>query len=61
MTDRDPAGLAEVRLPKGRYDVIIWKAGYEAPATALEIDEDSTIAVEVTKLPEENPDDVWKM
>jgi hypothetical protein len=57
----DPAGLAEVRLPKGKYDVIVWKAGYEAPATALEVDADATIAVEVLKLPEENPDDVWKM
>jgi hypothetical protein len=57
----DSSGLAEVMLPKGTFDLNVWKAGYEAPATTLDIDADATVEVAVAALPEENPDAAWLM
>jgi hypothetical protein len=54
-----PSGLAEVMMPTGRYDLQIWKAGYEAPARPVEIDADLAVEIEATALPEENPDAAW--
>jgi methionine-rich copper-binding protein CopC len=57
----DTSGLAEIMLPKGTFDLNVWKAGYEAPATTLDIDADATVEVVVAALPEENPDAAWLM
>jgi hypothetical protein len=54
-----PSGLAEVMMPTGRYDLHIWKAGYEAPARLVEIDADLAVEIEAAALPEENPDAAW--
>jgi hypothetical protein len=56
-----PSGLAEIMMPKGTYDLNVWKAGYEAPATSVTIDADVAIEVEVAAMPEENPDAAWQM
>jgi hypothetical protein len=55
------AGIAEVMLPKGSYDLNVWKAGYEAPATAITVDADLAVDITLTPLPAENPDDLWQM
>jgi hypothetical protein len=55
------SGLAELMLPKGFYDLDVWKSGYEAPTTPIAIDADLTVEVVVTAVPEENPDAVWRM
>jgi hypothetical protein len=57
----DHAGLAEVDLPAGVYDLGVWKVGYEAPGRTVELNGDVTVAIEVLRLPEENPDDAWMM
>jgi hypothetical protein len=57
----DPAGMAEVAMPKGTYDLTVWKVGYEAPGTIVDIDEDVTVQVEVAIVPPENPDAPWIM
>ena len=57
----DGAGLAAVRMPKGRYELVVWKAGYQAPAVALEIDTDAFVEVEALAQPEEDADARWKM
>jgi hypothetical protein len=57
----DGAGLAQVRMPKGRYELIVWKAGYDAPAMPLAIDADTFVEVEARAQPEEDPDARWKM
>jgi hypothetical protein len=57
----DESGLAEIMMPKGTYDLNVWKAGYEAPARAVAIDADVTVEIEVAALPEENPDAAWQM
>jgi hypothetical protein len=34
-------------LPKGAYDLDVWKSGYEAPTTPIAIDADLTIEVAI--------------
>ncbi|HEY6257644.1 MAG TPA: carboxypeptidase-like regulatory domain-containing protein [Xanthobacteraceae bacterium] len=57
----DPSGHAEVAMPKGTYDLTVWKVGYEAPGQIVDIREDATIQVEVVIVPPENPDAAWIM
>jgi hypothetical protein len=56
-----PLGLAEVMMPTGRYDLQIWKAGYEAPARPVDINADLAVEIEAVVLPEEDPDAAWTM
>jgi hypothetical protein len=48
-------------MPKGTYDVWVWKVGYEAPASSVTIDADAAVEVAVAVVPEENPDAAWQM
>jgi hypothetical protein len=57
----EPSGLAELRIAGGAYELHVWKAGYEAPPTALDIRGDMVVQVEATAVPEEDPDARWKM
>ncbi|MEA2905654.1 MAG: hypothetical protein QOI12_3041 [Alphaproteobacteria bacterium] len=57
----NPGGLAQVAMPKGTFDLAIWKVGYEAPVRTVVIEDDMTVEVEVLTLPEEDPDAVWTM
>jgi hypothetical protein len=56
-----PSGLAEVDVPKGVYELAIWKAGYEAPTRTVSLDKNMLVEVEVFRLPEEDPDAAWLM
>jgi hypothetical protein len=53
------AGLAEIRLPKGRYELNVWKAGYEIQPTTLDLDKDASVELEALVVPEEDPDAFW--
>ena len=55
------SGFAELMVPKGTYDLNVWKSGYEAPRTTVTIDADLAVEVAIAPLPEENPDAVWQM
>jgi len=55
------SGLAELMLPKGSYDLDVWKSGYEAPTTPVMVDADLAVEIAITALPEENPDAAWLM
>jgi len=55
------SGLAEIMMPKGTYDLNVWKPGYEAPARTVAIDADLTVEIAVAAMPEENPDAAWLM
>lgn len=55
------SGLAEIALPKGRYELHLWKVGFEAPPRPLEIDADAFVEIEALVVPEEDPDARWKM
>jgi hypothetical protein len=56
----DASGTAVLRVCKGDYQLHIWKVGYDAPATAVTVNDDTTIQVDAVVLPEENADRAWK-
>jgi hypothetical protein len=56
-----PLGLAEVPISGGRHVLNVWKAGFEAPATPLDIHADTNVQVGLVPIPEEDPDARWKM
>jgi len=55
----DASGVAAVKLAKGRYELIVWKTGYDAPVTPLTIDADAVAQIDVRALPQADPDAVW--
>jgi hypothetical protein len=57
----DPTGHAEVAMPKGTYDLTVWKVGYDAPGRIVDISGDTTIQIEAVVVPPENPDAPWIM
>ena len=57
----DPSGHAEVAMPKGTYDLTVWKVGYDAPIMTVEVQDDVTVQVEAVIVPPENPDAPWIM
>jgi hypothetical protein len=48
-------------MPKGIYDLTVWKVGYETPGKIVDIHNDVSIQVEATIVPPENPDAAWLM
>jgi hypothetical protein len=48
-------------MPKGSYSLTVWKVGYEAPATTVEVNEDATVEIAILAVPEENPYAAWMM
>jgi hypothetical protein len=55
------SGLAEIMMPKGKYDLYVWKAGYEAPEHSVAIDGDTVVEITATVVPEYNTDTAWQM
>jgi hypothetical protein len=55
----DTAGVATVKTANGRYELIVWKAGYDAPIVPVTIDGDTVVAVNARALPEDDPDSHW--
>ena len=55
----DASGMAAVKLAKGRYELMVWKAGYDAPVTPLSIDADASVQIDVRVVPQADPDAVW--
>jgi hypothetical protein len=55
----DASGNAAVKLAKGRYELVVWKAGYDAPVTPLTIDADAFAQIDVRVVPQADPDAVW--
>jgi hypothetical protein len=48
-----------MRIANCRRELHVWKAGYDALVTAVEIDGDTFVQVEVTAVAEEDPDARW--
>jgi hypothetical protein len=46
------AGFASVELPKGSYEVGVYKLGYQAPSRTVEVTGDVTIRIEIELEPE---------
>jgi len=55
----DASGHAAVKLAAGRYELQVWKAGYDIPDTSLDIAGDAVISVEAQLQPEPDPDAHW--
>ena len=55
----DARGVAAIKAAKGNYEVVMWKAGYDAPVMPLAVEADATVAIEARMLPEDDPDAVW--
>ena len=55
------SGVAEIRMPKGNYQLQLWKVGYAAPPRPVEIGADAFVQIEALAIPEEDPDARWKM
>jgi hypothetical protein len=57
----DRSGRAEIALPKGSYELAVWKVGYDAPPKTVVVNDDVIVEVAVTAVPEEDPDAAWMM
>jgi hypothetical protein len=55
----DASGMAAVKLAKGRHELVVWKAGYDAPVTPLAIDADAFVQIDARAVPQADPDAVW--
>ena len=55
----DASGTAALKLAKGRYELVVWKAGYDAPVTPLTIEADAFVQIDVCVVPQADPDAVW--
>lgn len=55
----DASGRAAIKLAAGRYELIVWKAGYDTEPVPVTIDADASIDVEARALPQDDPDAVW--
>jgi hypothetical protein len=55
----DAAGRAEIRLAKGRYELSVYKAGFETKPVPLVIEDDATVAIEARAQRADDPDAFW--
>ena len=55
----DASGQAAIKLAAGRYQLVVWKAGYDTEPVPLAIDADVSVDVEARALAEEDPDARW--
>jgi hypothetical protein len=55
----DAWGMAQVKMAKGDYELVVWKAGYDMPATPVTIEADTIVPIEAQALPQDDPDSVW--
>jgi hypothetical protein len=54
------AGEAKIRVAAGGYDLRVWKVGFDAPATHMEVGSDAIVRLEAVIVPEENADRAWR-
>ena len=53
-------GMATLHVPKGSAEIVVWKTGYDAPDSPIEIVADKAIKISATAVPEDDPDAHWK-
>lgn len=54
-------GLAQIAVPKGSYELHLWKVGFEAPSRVLDIRGNAFIEIAVAAVSDEDPDARWRM
>ena len=55
----DGSGQAAIKLAAGRYELVVWKAGFDMEPVPLTIDADASVDVAARALPQDDPDAVW--
>jgi len=55
----DGSGQAAIKLAAGRYELVVWKAGFDMEPVPLAIHADASVDVEARALPQDDPDAVW--
>ena len=55
-TSTDARGKANLEVPTGRYNLELWKVGYQAYSKVVEVAEIVTRKVKITCLPDPDPD-----
>jgi hypothetical protein len=57
----DARGRAELKLPKGAYDLAVRRRGFHGPSSSVEVDGERTFAIRMDVLHESDPDEeeVW--
>ena len=57
----DGSGLAQIAIPRGSYELHLWKVGFEAPSRVLDICGNAFVEIAATAVHEEDPDGRWRM
>ena len=55
----DWTGVATIAVPRGTYDLDVFKTGYEAPSRILTVNDDVIVEIEVLSVPAPDPDAHW--
>jgi hypothetical protein len=55
----DAAGRAEIRLAKGRYELNVYKVGFDTEPVPLMIETDAAVVIEARAQPADDPDAFW--
>lgn len=58
-TVTDEKGAATLRVPKGGFEIVATRAGYEMPSRSLRVSKDVRVVITAEKLPEEDPFAAW--
>jgi len=57
--ETDASGAARVRVPKGKFPLVITRPGYEMPERSIEVAKDVRVRIAAEKLPPEDPYALW--
>jgi hypothetical protein len=57
--ETDEVGAAEIRVPKGRFELAVMRPGYRMPERKIEVVKDVRVRISAEKLPPEDPFALW--
>jgi len=57
--ETDEAGAAEIRVPKGKFELAVMRPGYRMPERKIEVAKDVRVRISAEKLPPEDPFALW--
>jgi hypothetical protein len=57
--ETDEAGSAEIRVPKGRFELAVMRPGYRMPERKIEVAKDVRVRISAEQLPPEDPFALW--
>ena len=56
----DAMGRVTLKVPKGEARIVVWKAGFDAPDTPIDVLADADIHIDANAVSEEDPDARWR-